>query len=193
MSGAGSNERGLDPQRWVTDHGDYLFRYALLRTRNRDLAEDLVQETFLAALKAQERFEGRSTERTWLVGILKHKLLDHLRKSNREQPTDELDARGIDELYDGAGRWQVKPARWRTDPHEAMKQQAFRDVLELCLGQTPERLATAFVLREVDGLSGEEIGKVLEVTTTNLWVMLYRARMRLRKCIEENWMKDEAP
>jgi RNA polymerase sigma-70 factor (TIGR02943 family) len=184
------NERTLDPERWVMDHGNILFKYAMARVRNRELAEDLVQEGLLAALKSANSYQGRSTERTWLVGILKHKLLDHLRKSGRERASDTLDDRLEDEFFDDRGRWKIRPAKWTVDPHEALKQDDFRTIFEKCLEEAPERLAQVFVLREVDELESDEICKILEVTSTNLWVMLHRARLKLRQCLELNWLGD---
>ncbi len=184
------SERTLDPERWVVDHGNILFKYAMARVRNRELAEDLVQEGLLAALKSAGSYKGASTERTWLVGILKHKLLDHLRKAGRERASDTLDERLEDEFFDDRGRWKIRPAKWTVDPHEALKQDDFRAVFEKCLEEAPERLAQVFALREIDELESDEICKILEVTSTNLWVMLHRARLKLRHCLELNWLGD---
>jgi len=187
-SQAAPGKSTLDPQRWVSEHGNVLFKYAMARMHNRDVAEDLVQEALLAALKSADSFKGNSTERTWLVGILKHKLLDHLRKAGRERPSDTLDDRLEDEFFDDRGRWKIRPAKWTVDPHEALKQEDFRLVFEKCLEEAPERLARVFVLRELDELESDEICKLLEVTSTNLWVMLHRARLKLRQCLELNWL-----
>jgi len=173
-------------------HGDVLYRYALARVRRPDVAEDVVQETLLAAWRTRGSFEGRSSERTWLIGILKHKVIDYLRRSTREQPTEEMDDRVLDAVYDHNGRWRVKPHPVHTDPYEAVKQQHFRMVLQECLDRLPERQSAAFVLREMDGLQADELCKVLGITATNLWVILHRARMRLRGCIEELWLGERS-
>ncbi len=162
----------------------------MARVRNRELAEDLVQEGLLAALKSAGSYKGASTERTWLVGILKHKLLDHLRKADRERASDTLDQQLEDEFFDDRGRWKNRPSKWTVDPHEALKQGDFRIVFERCLDQAPEQLAQVFTLREIDELDSDEICKILDVTSTNLWVMLHRARLKLRQCLELNWLGD---
>ena len=182
------------PETWVDQHGDYLYRYAISRVQDPALAEDLVQETFLAALKAREGFEGRSSERTWLTGILKHKIIDSYRKkSTRETPNDaEAFQRLVDELFDKVGDWQMGPAKWEVRPDELMERKAFWEVLNQCLSKLSTRLARIFTMREMDGLSTEEICKVLNVSATNCWVMLYRARMHLRRCLEIRWFDSES-
>ncbi len=164
-----------------------LFRYAIARVRKREVAEDLVQETMLAALRSAPSFKGQSSERTWLVGILKHKLLDHLRRAPREQASEDLGERLEESFFDDRGRWKVHPARWTVDPHEALRQDDFRLVLERCLEEAPERLARVFVLRELDELESDELCKIMGVSSTNLWVMLHRARLKLRRCLELSW------
>jgi RNA polymerase sigma-70 factor (TIGR02943 family) len=179
----------IDPAGWVDNHGDVLFRYALLRLRDSPAAEEVVQETFLAALKSRDSFSGRSSERTWLVGILKHKIVDYIRRRIREHPAAEADTSDFntEEPFDGAGRWKTGPARWRTDPAVAREMSEFQQVFNTCMENLPERQADAFTLREMEELSSEEICKVLGISETNLWVMLHRARQRLRGCIDEEW------
>ena len=183
------------PEHWVDQYGNDLFRYALLRLRDSQLAEDVVQETFLAALRARKNFSGRSSEKTWLFGILKHKIVDHIRKASRERPTEdpEIPEDAVKYLFDDKGKWRVMPTEWDADPSTILEQKEFQDVLEKCLSDLPSRLSDAFSLREMDGLTSKEVCKVLGVSATNLWVMLYRARMRLRHCLEMNWfgMKNE--
>jgi RNA polymerase sigma-70 factor (ECF subfamily) len=178
-----------NPETWLEDHGNYLFRYALVRLRDREIAEDVVQETFLAALQVRENFEGRSSVRTWLTGILKHKIMDHLRKKSREQPTDNTESlpESPAGLFDDMGHWRVRPAKWSTNPAKVFEQKEFWKIFHGCLSELPTRLAQAFMLREMDGLSSQEICNVLNISATNSWVMLYRARMHLRRCLEINW------
>lgn len=177
------------PDRWVDRYGDQLYRYALARTRDPHLAEDLVQETLLAALKARRDFQGRSSVKTWLVAILKNKIIDHLRRVYREQPLPEpeADTDPVDVLFNERGHWKDSPGDWRSDPGEALEQRQFLEIFEACLAQMPPRLAQAFTLREMDGLSPKEICKVMNVSPSNSWVILYRARMRLRECIGRKW------
>jgi len=187
-----ARKQTIDPADWVDRHGDVLYRYALLRVRSDVVAEELVQETFLAALQSSRGFAGNSSERTWLVGILKHKIVDHYRRTTRERPADELDGMPADDLqlFDANHYWihEIGPVAWGPDPETALDRTRFWSVLEHCLGELPPRIATAFAMRELDELSSDEICKVLGVTTTNLWVMLHRARAHLRLCLEKSWV-----
>jgi RNA polymerase sigma-70 factor (TIGR02943 family) len=184
-----------DPERWVELHGDYLFRYAVARVRNRQVAEDVVQETLLAAIKSRENFEGQSSERTWLIGILKHKILDYFRKANRERPLEkwEMVISDPEELFRPTGEWighwkeETAPIDWNVSPAGAIEQKQFWSVLEKCLSELPERMAQVFILREMDDLSTEEICKTMNISAANLWVMLHRARGQLRRSLEVRW------
>jgi RNA polymerase sigma-70 factor, ECF subfamily len=184
-----------DAGAWLDQHGDYLFKYASFRLRDATAAEDAVQETFLAALKAYEKFEGRGSERTWLVGILKHKITDHFRRIAREAPIGQEEDEGPDHIEfftrtDGwEGHWNndFAPSDWHATPAQLVEQGAFWMVFNDCLSPLPQRTATAFTLREVDGLSSEEICEMLSITVNNLWVMLHRARLHLRNCLQLNW------
>jgi RNA polymerase sigma-70 factor (ECF subfamily) len=180
-------------EKWVDEHSDYLFRYALSRLRQREVAEDLVQETFLAAIRARERFAGASSERTWLVGILKRKIADHLRRKCHEQPVSDLSAsdRWVEALFDERGNWRKRPDKWPPDPSTAFEKQELWAIFAACLGKLPERLATAFTLREVEELDSQEVCKVLNVSANNLWVMLHRARLGLWRCLAVNWFGDK--
>ena len=188
-----------DPGKWLDDHGDYLFKYAVFRLRDDTAAEDAVQETFLAALRAYEKFEGRGSERTWLVGILKHKVVDHFRKAVREAPLGEEIDEGSDhrEFFERTDGWQGHwnpnnaPTDWHATPAELMERSDFWNVFGDCLSPLPQRTANAFTLREVDGHTSEEICEILSISVNNLWVMLHRARLQLRNCIEMNWFKRE--
>jgi RNA polymerase sigma-70 factor (ECF subfamily) len=179
-----------NPELWVDSYGDFLYRFALSRVKDPSVAEDLVQETFLAALRARETFKGRSAGRTWLTAILKHKIVDHIRKKIREPSTDKIET--LTDMsepdFDERGEWQIRPGKWAVNPGNLYEQKEFLDVLYRCLAELPERLAEAFVKREMDGLSTDEICKELGITATNSWVMLYRARMSLRHCLENKWL-----
>jgi RNA polymerase sigma-70 factor (TIGR02943 family) len=182
-------EAASDPTTWLDRHGDALFRYALLRVREPELAEEMVQECLLAALGARERFSGQSSERTWLVGILKRKIIDHARRVARERPTEAVDPAELIEqgIFDDRGFWKTSPARWGEDPRKLAEDREFWDVLRHCLGNLSPRLAEAFLLRELDRMSSDEVCQVLDVSPTNLWARLHRARLGLRRCLEENW------
>lgn len=186
-----------DPAAWVDEHGDYLYRYALFRLRDASRAEDVVQETLLAALQAYANFAGRGSERTWLVGILKHKIADHFRRLGREAqaPQREGEEFAHEEFFTAEGQWtdhwetEYAPSDWHASPAALVEQGEFWQVFQDCLRPLPARTASAFLLREVDGLTSEEICEVLSITVNNLWVMLHRARLHLRRCLELNWFK----
>ena len=188
-TGTAENRHIPDPQAWVDQYGDYLYRYAFTRLQDSAAAEDLVQETFLAALSARENFEGRSSVTTWLTGILKHKIIDHLRKESRSQPVEDVEpfTHSLDELFDEKGKWKIGPSKWNFNPTELYERKEFWRILARCLSELSGRLARAFTLRELEELSTEEICKVLNASATNVWVMLYRARMFMRRCLEINW------
>lgn len=169
----------------------YLLRYARLQLRNPVQAEDVVQETLLAALEGAARFSGRSSLRTWLTGILKHKIIDHLRRAAREQPLtaegdDRPEAEAIDALFAVDGHWREFPSQWG-NPDTALENSRFRAAFELCLQRLPERTARVFMMREIMEQSTDEICKDLGITATNCWVMLHRARLTLRECLELQW------
>ena len=183
----------LNPGRWLQEYGDFLFRYALRRLRDTAHAEDMVQETLLAALQARAGYSGQASEKTWLTGILKHKIIDFIRKQVRETTVDDIDAlsnmtseSGVDDLFDPRGRWIRPPQHWG-DPDKALYNRQFLDAFEACLGRLKPALARIFALKEFDGQSNEEICNELGITATNCNVMLYRARMSLRRCLELRW------
>jgi RNA polymerase sigma-70 factor, ECF subfamily len=175
---------------WLIEHGDYLYRFALARLRDPHQAEDVVQETLMAAIKSPD-FAGQSSPRTWLTGILKHKIIDAMRKSVREVAATNLmsdEDANMDEFFDETGHWEDKPMAWDM-PQEALEQKQFLTVLQHCMDKLPAKLATLFMMRDVHETDNEEICKELNITSTNAWVMLYRARMGMRKCLEINWLK----
>lgn len=174
---------------WLNEHSDYLYRFALARLRDPHQAEDVVQETFIAAIK-NANFAEQSSPRTWLTGILKHKIIDCMRKGVREISASDLmtdEDANMDEFFDETGHWSEKPVAWDM-PENALEQKQFLAVLQTCMDKLPRKLATLFMLRDVQETENEEICKELNITATNAWVMLYRARMGIRKCIEINWL-----
>lgn len=183
----------LDPERWVDEHGDYLYHYAISRLRDPVRAEDFVQETLLAALRSRERFEGRSSERSWLTGILKNKMLDHFRTAGRETSftdvafySEEEDRTFHNDAFPNHWNHEEAPTEW-TGAGGALDREEFWRVFERCRMKLPDRIARVFVLREVDDLSSEEICSTLNISPSNLWVMLHRARLALRRCLEVHW------
>lgn len=181
----------LNPHTWLDQHGDFLYRYALARLGRAEAAEDLVQETFLAALRGRQQFQGNSSERTWLVGILKHKIIDQLRRQHREQPVSDLGADAADsELFDSKGHWKKMPRAWNA-PDANLENAEFWTAFGRCLSKLPGRLAQAFSLREIDDLASREICETLAVTPGHLSVLLHRARLGLWRCLSANWFANE--
>lgn len=183
-----------DPEQWLSAHGDALFRYAMAHVQDASHAEDLVQETLLAAMEGRNSYTGKSSERTWLVAILKHKMVDHARRRWREITVDDPDekqAAALDAwaetMFDSRGEWTVPLQDWGK-PEEVLDQKRFWEAFDRCLKRLPPKLALLFSLREIAGLSTEEICKDLEITTSNSWVMLYRARVGLKECLELQWL-----
>lgn len=187
----------LNPTEWLDRHGDYLYRYALVRVRNATVAEDLLQETLLAAIGSCKNHEGRSSERTWLTGIMKHKILDYFRRIAR---APELQMAGNEDhgeldLFEKTGIWQghwredQAPVNWPVDAVQLLESREFWETLNRCLSRLPRQMAIAFTLREIDGMSTNEICDVLDVSPNNLWVILHRGRARLRQLLEAEWFR----
>lgn len=179
-----------NPGAIIEQHRSYLLRYASMQLRDAGAAEDAVQDTLIAALEGWDRFGGKSTVKTWLTGILKHKIIDHIRRQSREQPlvsgNDENEADAVDALFLVDGHWRQPPSNWG-DPDKALENKAFMAIFEQCARNLSAKTARAFMMREVMELSTGEVCKELDVSTTNCWVMLHRARLSLRECLEVKW------
>jgi RNA polymerase sigma-70 factor (ECF subfamily) len=185
------------PEEWIAQHGDYLFRFAMVKLRDEHLAEDAVQETLLAALQGQQKFSGESAERTWLVGILKHKIVDLIRKKVREptlvnvdEPLEFEQDEATDAMFDETGHWVTPNQDWGS-PDKVLEQKRFWEILTECLKRLPPQLAMLYSLREISGMETEDICKDLNISPTNSWVMLHRARLGLKQCFEMRWLGEE--
>lgn len=196
MQQALCEESDLDSSRWVELYGDYLFRYAYLRLKSKESAEDVVQETFLSAHAALDRFEKKSSIKTWLVSILRNKIIDLLRKKTREQKVVIESKDGSvendsaeDANFNSLGIWKRWYGAWEGTPEALIEQKHFLGRLKDCIGGLPENLRNVFVLRVMENLSTEEICEKLELSSNNVWVILYRARLRMRECLDLNWFK----
>jgi len=187
-----SNNTLETPEKWVDLYANYLYRYAIFRVYESTVAEDLVQETFLAALGSFDNFQHRSSVKTWLTGILKHKIIDHFRRKAKEQKINdsELNMNKLENLFDRNGHWKIKLAKWDADPRKLYDRKEFMEVFHKCLSELPGRQASAFILREIIGESTKEICKILDVSTTNCWVLFHRSRMHLRQCLETHWFNN---
>ena len=192
-----SSEKSLisDPKEWINKYGDVLFGYAFRYVSNRLVAEDLVQETFLAALKGQAAFSGKSSEQTWLIGILKNKVVDYYRKVGRETKLsnpEQISDSDRDYISTGpdSGSWQPhrRPKAWAVDTNDPVEQKQFWIHLQSCLDNIDSKLSKVYELRDIQEIEYQEVCNVLSVTPTNLRVMLHRARKLLRRCLENNWI-----
>jgi len=181
---AGSLEGSLEALRPT------LLAIARMQLRNETWAEDVVSETFVAALEGARQFAGQSQLKTWVVGILKHKIIDQFRRAKREVSSDaQLEAAQVetfDELFAADGHRLHAPLDWG-DPEESLNRTQFFDVLQMCVDKLPAGLARIFMMREWLDYETDEICKELTINANNLWVILYRARMALRQCLEQNW------
>jgi RNA polymerase sigma-70 factor (TIGR02943 family) len=170
-----------------------LMRFARTQLRNDAWAEDAVSETLLAALEKPQSFAGQSQLKTWLIGILKHKVVDQLRRHAREATVlDTDDGTDLDELLFAAdGHWRESPPDWG-NPEHALGERQFFAALEACIELLPGVQGRVFMMREWLGLESDEICKELGISTTNLWVLLHRARLRLRDCLQQRWFNARA-
>ena len=172
---------------WLDRHGDHLYRFAMLRLRDAAASERAVQETLLTALKGEAVFDGQGSERTWLVGILRHKILDRLRDLVAFQTFPV--SHGVQADFEEDGQWRraSAPVDWHDAPPQPVKQQKFQEVLDRALSSLPARMSAALILREIDGTDIDEICEVLNISRANLRSILHVARMEMRRFLEINW------
>jgi len=188
----------LDPAHWLDEYGNYLFRYALMRVRDSAIAEDILQETLLAAFSSSQSHAGLSSERSWLVGIMKHKVVDYFRRVGRMTQFQLITDDGESE-FENAGPWRghwredQAPVSWPADAAAAFESREFWETFDRCLSQLPQQSAIAFTLREIDGLKANEICEILQITPNNLWVILHRGRVKLRRLLETEWFQKHNP
>lgn len=179
----------------VEEHGDYLYRFALRSFSAPDVAQDLVQETFLAACEKIDSFRGSSSPRTWLISILRHKIIDRIRHKTRKsapimQHLESTD-KELDKMFDGIDHWIAArgPVAWTDSPESVVEQKQFMKSLYGCLEKIPHRVREVFVLREVNEFSIEEVAQELGISLGNVRVILHRARLLLRDCVDFNWLR----
>jgi RNA polymerase sigma-70 factor (TIGR02943 family) len=181
----------LNPKKWIELYADYLYNYTLIRVDNQDLSKDLVQETFFSGLKGKDNFKGLASERTWLVSILKRKIIDHYRKINSIKGKKEI---RVNFYNDGEnkGNWLEErvPVSWGNEAERNIENQELKSALEDCIDNLPEKYRMVFLLKSVRNYETEEICNELDITASNLWVIIHRARQQLRRCLEDNWFKN---
>lgn len=184
-------KHNLNPNKWIDLYADYLYNYAVTRVDNKDLSKDLVQETFFSGLKGKDNFRGEASERTWLVSILKRKIIDHYRKINSNKGKKEVRVNFYNE-GDKKGSWieEAVPSDWGNEGDKNIENSELKSALEHCIHNLPEKYRIVFLLKTVQQYETEEICNELDISTSNLWVIIHRARLQLRKCLEENWFKN---
>jgi RNA polymerase sigma-70 factor (ECF subfamily) len=168
-----------------------MYNYAIVRVNNADLAKDLVQDTFFAGLKSAKNFQGKSTERTWLISILKRKIIDYYRKINSKKGQAEVRMNFYND-GENEGDWieERVPQSWTNKTEKNIENQELKTQLEACIDNLPEKQAMVFRLKTIQEFDTEEICKEFDITASNLWVMIHRARTQLRKCMEDNWFNN---
>jgi RNA polymerase sigma-70 factor (TIGR02943 family) len=180
----------LNATRWVNDYGDMLYRFALPRVNNREVAKDLVQDTFLAAWRNHDQFKGEASEKNWLFTILRNKIIDHFRKASN-QPTASISGTGSEEPYfDEAEHWSISnaPQEWNVDYNSLIEKKEFYEVLSKCKGKLKDIQNAVFTMKYLEELDSEDICKALNISASNYWVLIHRAKLQLRECLEKNWV-----
>lgn len=191
-----NSESKLEPEKWIERYSDVLFNYTISRINKREVAEDLVQETFFSALKGKDSFLGNASEKTWLISILKRKIIDHYRKKSTQNELSVLDKNSKDDFMNhffnkesSEGHWtnNSSPQEWKKDFQTGIESDEFNSILKNCLGKLPEKANAVFTLKNMEDLDSEEICKELQITPSNYWVLMHRAKLQLRECMEKNW------
>ncbi len=179
----------LNATRWVSDYSDILFRYALPRVNDSETAKDLVQETFLAAWRNYENFKGEISEKNWLFAILKNKIIDHYRKAAVRLTDRMITEKDDDNYFNESEHWTntTHPNEWNINSDVPVEQKEFYAVLYKCKNMLKEIQNNVFTLKYLEGLESEEICKELNISSSNYWVLMHRAKLQLRACLEKNW------
>jgi RNA polymerase sigma-70 factor (TIGR02943 family) len=191
---ASSSTHIVDPHKWVANHADYLYSYAISRLNDEDVARDLVQDTFLAALERVNSFEGRSTERTWLTAILKFKIIDIYRgKAAGLANARNNGATGIEpiDFFDEAdGHWKEihRPQEFAHSADSPLLSREFQNTLQSCMDKLPALWLAIFTMKHMDDIATKIICSELKVTAANFWVIIHRTKLNLRACLQKNWI-----
>jgi len=188
-----SSNPHLSPENWVANYADKLFKYALARVSNEELARDIVQDTFVSALKAAKKFQGRSTEKTWLFSILRNKIIDTYRAKAkyREVSIDTSENSEAEDVYfNTSGSWKANkmPQDWSVKLDTDIEEKEFYKVLGGCMNKLSEKQSAVFKMKYLDRMESEDICKEMGITASNYWVMIHRAKLQLRDCMETHWI-----
>jgi len=177
----------IDPTRWVDRYSDYLFNYTIVRVNDRELANDIISETFLAGLKSMKNFKGEATERTWLISILKRKIIDYYRRINSKKGRAEVRINYNSEDNEGDWLEEQAPDRFDMNAEDQMENEELGLAILACMENLNEKQARIFTMKTVEGIDTETICNEYNITPSNLWVIIHRARLTLAECLKNNW------
>lgn len=177
----------LDPNKWIDLYSDYLFNYTISRVNDREIAKDLVQDTFFAGLKSMKNFKGEASERTWLISILKRKIIDYYRKINSNKGKAEVRMSYNNESDEGDWLEERVADNFEKNAEDAIENTELEEAIYNCLSKLPEKQATVFKMKTILGYDTETICNELNITASNLWVIIHRARVAMADCMEKNW------
>ena len=185
------NNPSLQADEWVDKYSDLLYNYTLQRVSDNGLAEDIVQDTFLSAWKNRDAYKGEASEKSWLFAICKNKIIDHYRKSAHQiAKPSAVDA--SDAFFDEAEHWTAEagPKDWGISGHQSIEKKEFYSILESCKSKLQKIQQSVFVLKFMEGQDSDAICKVLNITASNYWVIMHRAKLQLRSCLDKNWINN---
>jgi RNA polymerase sigma-70 factor (TIGR02943 family) len=180
----------LKPDQWIDRYADYLYNYTIARVNDHEIAQDIIQDTFLAALKSAKNYKGDASERTWLISILKRKIIDHYRKVNSKKGKAEVKMGPILNREDeAAGDWLEEKVKdpFMLNAEYQIENEELGLAIHFCLSNLPAKQAEVFKMKTIDGYDTETICNDLNITSSNLWVLIHRARTSLVACLEKNW------
>ncbi len=183
------NTHQINPNRWVDEYSDYLFNYAIVRVNDREIAKDLISETFLAGLRSKKYFKGEATERTWLISILKRKIIDHYRKINSKKGQAEVKINYTDEDQEGEWLEEKVADNFEQSAEDNLVNNELGAAIYDCLDKINPKHAKIFKMKTIDNFDTEVICNEFGITPSNLWVIIHRARTALAECMEEKWLK----
>ncbi|MEO8885455.1 MAG: sigma-70 family RNA polymerase sigma factor [Mucilaginibacter sp.] len=185
-------DQTINPHQWVNNHADYMYAYTLSRINDEEQARDLVQETFLAALERLDKFEGKSSERTWLTAILKNKIVDVYRKrsSGLISTGEHKEVHEMQEFFEEDGHWREdhQPRHFGVEDHNPLHDKEFNQILQKCMQKLPALWLAVFTMKHIDDEPTNVICTQLKVTDSNFWVIIHRAKVNLRACLQKNWI-----
>ncbi len=184
-------DKSLEPEAWVKNHADYLYAFAVRRISDSETCKDLIQDTFISGLKNRGSFQGKSSERTWLVAILKNKIIDYHRKNaGNKTISHSINELNPDNFFEDNGHWkpEYSPREIAYDEADSIENKEFGEMLKLCMGKMPYLWLSVFTMKHLDDEDSENICKELNLSPSNFWVIMHRAKLSLRACVEKNWV-----